>query len=106
MYHPQWGYYAQHHPIGKDGDYITAPEMTQVFGELLALWAYVQWQSKGQHHPVAVIELGPGNGTLMQDFLRTVQRYPDFAEALHVYLLEKEPGLTHATTREIILLPK
>jgi NADH dehydrogenase [ubiquinone] 1 alpha subcomplex assembly factor 7 len=93
LYHPQWGYYAHHNPIGKDGDYITAPEMTQVFGELLALWAYVQWQSKGRHQPVALIELGPGKGTLMQDFLRTLQKYPDFAESLHVYLLEKNPDL-------------
>jgi len=89
LYHPQWGYYAQHDPIGKEGDYITAPEMTQVFGELLALWAYTQWQNKGKPHPLALIELGPGKGTLMQDFLRVAQKYSDFMEVLHIYLLEK-----------------
>lgn len=93
LYHPQWGYYAQHHPIGKEGDYITAPEITQVFGELLALWAYTQWQNKGKLHPLALIELGPGKGTLMQDFLRVAQQYPAFIEGLHIYLLEKNHRL-------------
>ncbi|MEI8295461.1 MAG: SAM-dependent methyltransferase [Alphaproteobacteria bacterium] len=101
LYHPQWGYYAQHNPIGGHGDYITAPEMTQVFGELLALWAYVQWQNKGCPHPFALIELGPGNGTLMQDALRIIQRYPDFAAAAHVYLLEKNQHLRNQQQQKL-----
>lgn len=70
LYDPKEGYYAQKSPIGRDGDYITAPEMTQVFGEVIALWLVDLWQ-QANRPPFHLIEMGPGRGTLMADILRT-----------------------------------
>ncbi len=71
LYDPQDGYYHQKVPIGRRGDYITAPEMTQVFGEVIALWFVDLWNQAGQPIPFHLVEIGPGRGTLMADILRT-----------------------------------
>lgn len=71
LYDPHEGYYARKIPIGRQGDYITAPEMTQVFGEVIALWLADLWQQAGCPTPFHLIEIGPGRGTLMADILRT-----------------------------------
>ena len=84
-------YYAGHDPFA---DFTTAPEITQVFGELLGLWAAVVWRSMGAPDPVLLVELGPGRGTLMADALRAVRRtVPDFAAALRLHLVETSPRL-------------
>jgi len=70
LYDPQEGYYATKVPMGRTGDYITAPEMTQVFGEVIAGWLIDIWQQAGSPNPFHLIELGPGRGTLMADILR------------------------------------
>src|SRR5665809_150534 len=75
---PDVGYYATRHPIGAHGDFITAPEISQIFGELLGLWAVAVWQSMGAPKPIVVAELGPGRGTLMTDALRAWRSRPDF----------------------------
>lgn len=93
LYHPEWGYYTTQIPIGRDGDYITAPEMTQVFGELIGLWAYVQWEQQDQPSDLFLIELGPGRGTLMADILRVAKHYPDFHKSLRIYLVEQSTCL-------------
>ena len=65
------GYYVTRQPIGKDGDFITAPEISQMFGELIGMWAAAIWQTMGEPRAVAVVaELGPGRGTLLADALR------------------------------------
>ncbi|HCL63226.1 MAG TPA: methyltransferase, partial [Rhizobiales bacterium] len=64
---PRSGYYPSRQPIGSDGDFITAPEVSQIFGELLGLWAVAVWQSMGEPGQAIVAELGPGRGTLMAD---------------------------------------
>ena len=71
LYDPTDGYYATKVPIGRSGDYITAPEMTQVFGEVIALWLIDIWHQAGRPIPFHLIEIGPGRGTLMADILRT-----------------------------------
>jgi NADH dehydrogenase [ubiquinone] 1 alpha subcomplex assembly factor 7 len=79
-------YYARHDPYA---DFTTAPEITQVFGELLGLWAAVIWASMGRPAPVLLAEAGPGRGTLMRDALRAIrQTAPDFAAALQLHLIE------------------
>ncbi|MBC7634981.1 MAG: SAM-dependent methyltransferase [Acetobacteraceae bacterium] len=84
-------YYAAHDPYG---DFTTAPEISQVFGELLGLWAAVVWQGMGAPDPVLLVECGPGRGTLMADALRAIRRMaPDFAAALRVHLVETSPRL-------------
>ena len=88
LWHPQWGYYATHSPVGAYGDFITAPEISQVFGELIGLWLADLWQRSGAPDPVIVCELGPGKGTLMADLLRAAATVPAFRRAIHVHLVE------------------
>ncbi len=84
-------YYATHDPFA---DFTTAPEISQVFGELLGAWAAVTWAAMGRPAPVALLEFGPGRGTLMADALRAVRAVaPDFAAALHLHLVESSPRL-------------
>lgn len=87
------GYYATRTVIGAKGDFVTAPEISQVFGELLGLWCGVVWQGMGAPGRVRLIELGPGRGTLMQDVLRVARKVPGFYDALDVHLVEAHPGL-------------
>jgi NADH dehydrogenase [ubiquinone] 1 alpha subcomplex assembly factor 7 len=84
-------YYANHDPFA---DFTTSPEITQVFGEVLGLWAAVMWEAMGQPDPVLLVECGPGRGTLMADALRAVaQAAPGFRAALRVHLVETSPRL-------------
>jgi SAM-dependent MidA family methyltransferase len=87
-------YYASRDPYV---DFTTAPEISQVFGELLGLWAAVVWDMMGRPDPVILAEAGPGRGTLMADALRAVRAVaPDFAAALRLHLLETSPRLRQA----------
>ena len=84
-------YYATHDPFA---DFTTAPEISQVFGELLGLWAAVTWRTLGAPSPVSLVEAGPGRGTLMVDALRAITRAaPEFRAAATVHLIETSPRL-------------
>lgn len=74
-------------------DFVTAPEISQMFGELLAAWAITVWQEMGSPEKVALVELGPGRGTLMEDALRVMQSIPGFLEAADIHLVETSPLL-------------
>ena len=91
--HPKHGYYATHDPIGAAGDFITAPEISQMFGELAGLWAAEVWALMGSPAPLRLIELGPGRGTLMADALRAAQVSREFQAALDIHLVEISPAL-------------
>ena len=86
--HPEYGYWRRPDTIGKSGDFITAPEISQVFGELIGVWCAVVWQSMGSPAPLRLIELGPGHGTLMRDALRSARVVPSFLSAITVHLVE------------------
>jgi NADH dehydrogenase [ubiquinone] 1 alpha subcomplex assembly factor 7 len=90
LLHPQFGYYQRAtEKIGRGGDFITAPEVSPVFGELVSLWFLVQWRDWLQSpDQVQLIELGPGRGTLMATILATAKQFPEFYQALQVQLLE------------------
>ncbi len=90
---PEHGYYRNRAAIGRDGDFITAPEISQVFGELIGLWCAVVWQSLGAPSRVRLVELGPGRGTLMRDALRAARADPAFHSALDVRLVETNETL-------------
>ena len=90
---PQHGYYAKGAPIGAAGDFITAPEISQVFGELIGLWCVAAWQALGAPDPVILAELGPGRGTLMADALRAQRVAPGFAAARRLHLVETGEAL-------------
>ncbi|SDB53714.1 SAM-dependent methyltransferase, MidA family [Belnapia rosea] len=90
-------YYAGRDPFGQAGDFTTAPEISQAFGECLGLWAVVTWQMMGAPAPVRLVELGPGRGTLMADALRAVgEVMPAFRAAVEVHLVETSPTLRAA----------
>jgi SAM-dependent MidA family methyltransferase len=91
--HPEHGYYTTREPFGAAGDFTTAPEISQMFGELIGLWAAVTWQSLGMPSRVVLAELGPGRGTLMADLLRAAATVPPFLAALDVWLVETSPRL-------------
>ena len=91
--HPVHGYYTTRDPLGRGGDFITSPEVSQVFGELLGLWAASAWHQMGQPENVRLVELGPGRGTMMLDALRAMQVVPAFRAAIVVHLVEISPAL-------------
>lgn len=91
--HPEHGYYRRRDPLGISGDFTTAPEVSQMFGELLGAWCVIAWKAIGSPAPFALVELGPGRGTLMRDALRATSRAADFHAALSVHLVETSPAL-------------
>ncbi len=91
--HPEHGYYRTRDPFGVHGDFTTAPEISQVFGELLGLWCAVTWRQMGAPDPVRLVELGPGRGTLMADALRAAATVPEFHAAADIHLVETSPAL-------------
>jgi len=94
--HPQYGYYVTRDPLGAHGDFVTAPEISQMFGELIGVWMVAVWQQMGSPENVRVVELGPGRGTLMSDALRAAKVVGDFHAALVVHLVEISPKLQQA----------
>jgi NADH dehydrogenase [ubiquinone] 1 alpha subcomplex assembly factor 7 len=90
---PDFGIYTVGRPFGAAGDFVTAPEISQIFGELIGLWCAVVWRRMGAPAPVRLAELGPGRGTLMADALRAIAGVPGFRAALDLHLIETGPAL-------------
>ena len=90
---PEHGYWRKAASIGANGDFITAPEISQVFGELIGLWAAVTWQIMGSPSPVRLVELGPGRGTLMRDAVRAAKAVSQFRAAADLHLVEMSAPL-------------
>lgn len=93
LHHPTHGYYAKAPAIGGDADFITAPEISQMFGEIVAAWCVDLWYQMGCPSPFNLVELGPGRGTLMVDILKIFAQVPELWEGLHVYLIERNETL-------------
>ena len=103
LYDPQSGYYMKGDPFGEKGDFITAPEVSQIFGELIGLWFVQVWEDRGRPKPFHFVELGPGRGTLMADMLRAVKVRPAFLEAAQISLIETSPALREIQQRTLQL---
>ncbi len=93
LLHPQHGYYATRDPFGAAGDFTTAPEISQMFGELIGLCLAQCWMDQGRPSSFTLAELGPGRGTLMADALRAAASVPGFAESARLHLVEASPTL-------------
>ncbi|MDZ7711104.1 MAG: SAM-dependent methyltransferase [Roseovarius sp.] len=93
LMHPEHGYYATRDPFGTAGDFVTAPEISQMFGELIGLCLAQSWLDQGAPAPFVLAELGPGRGTLMADLLRATRGVPGFHDALRLHLVEASPAL-------------
>jgi NADH dehydrogenase [ubiquinone] 1 alpha subcomplex assembly factor 7 len=98
---PKYGYYMRRDPLGARGDFITAPEISQMFGELIGLWAIAVWKLMGEPESVRLIELGPGRGTMMVDALRAAYAMPGFRKAVAVHFVEISPSLEERQRRAL-----
>lgn len=96
LLHPEHGYYVTRDPLGADGDFTTAPEVSQMFGELLGLCLAQSWLDQGRPALFTLAELGPGRGTLMADMLRATRHVPGFHAAFRLHLVEASPTLRAA----------
>jgi len=88
LHHPTHGYYRTRDPLGAGGDFVTAPELSQAFGEVIGAWLARAWLDLGQPTPFRLVELGPGRGTLLEDVLRATRRVPGFHDGLRLHLVE------------------
>ena len=99
--HPEHGYYRHATPIGRSGDFTTAPEISQMFGELLGLWCVETWTRMGAPAPFVLAEFGPGRGTLMADALRAARVRPAFLDAMRLHLIETSAPLRAAQAERL-----
>src|SRR6516162_11946594 len=99
--HPQHGYYVGRDPLGAAGDFITAPEISQMLGELIGLWMASVWRQMGAPENFRIVELGPGRGTLLDDALRATKAVPGFRQAAVVHLVEISPALRQVQERRL-----
>ena len=102
---PEYGYYRTASPLGGGGDFITAPEISQIFGELIGLWAGEVWRTMGEPKPFRLLELGPGRGLLMADALRALRVLPRFLDAVSVCLIETSAPLRSAQQAALASAP-
>ena len=88
LYDKKFGYYMKKNPFGKKGDFITSPMVSNLFGEMLAIWCVAFWENLGKPSKIIVVELGPGDGTLCSDLLKTFKKFKNFYDSLEINLLE------------------
>jgi len=93
---PVKGYYTTKEKVlGAQGDFITSPEVSQMFGECIGIWIVHEWKKMGKVQPLQIVELGPGHGTLMKDILKTIDKLtPEEMKHLQIHLVETSPNLT------------
>ncbi len=102
LFDPDHGYYSTREPFGRGGDFVTAPEVSQMFGELVAIWMISAWQAAGSPENFAFAEIGPGRGTLMADMLRTLRKSETgFPGRGHIYMIETSPRLTDVQKKRL-----
>ena len=101
LHDPQLGYYATRPALGAEGDFLTAPLVSQMFGEMIAGWVHAVWERMGAPERLALIELGPGDGTLMSDILRALRAASQLSEALDVWLVETSAPLRELQARRV-----
>lgn len=102
---PMAGFYATKDPLSAGGDFVTAPEISQMFGELLGLWAAEVWGQMGAPDPVRLIEVGPGTGRMMSDVLRAARAAPGFLDSASLHLIEASAALKMVQGRTLASAP-
>jgi NADH dehydrogenase [ubiquinone] 1 alpha subcomplex assembly factor 7 len=102
LMHPQYGYYQKKQPFGQKGDFITAPEISQIFGELIGIWVVSVWQQMGEPKNIHLVELGPGRGTLMDDILRATRMLKHFGSIVKVHLVEQSIALKRVQQERLL----
>eukprot|EP01125_Pyxidicula_operculata_P021870 TRINITY_DN8711_c0_g1_i1.p1 TRINITY_DN8711_c0_g1~~TRINITY_DN8711_c0_g1_i1.p1 ORF type:complete len:518 (+),score=109.50 TRINITY_DN8711_c0_g1_i1:206-1555(+) len=97
---PRYGYYMNRDVFGTKGDFITSPEISQMFGELIGVWCVAMWQKMGSPTSFRLVELGPGRGTLMKDIVRAAKRFPRFYSSMSVHFVEISPHMRVTQARQ------
>ena len=88
LYEKKFGYYMKNNPFGKEGDFVTSPLISNLFGEMLAVWCVAFWEHIGRPNKFLLVELGPGDGSLCQNLIKTFKQFEDFYNSLNINLLE------------------
>ncbi|MEE2999331.1 MAG: SAM-dependent methyltransferase [Pseudomonadota bacterium] len=101
LFNPEYGYYMVGDPLGKKGDFVTAPEISQMFGELIGLWCLDIWKKMGSPVKINLVELGPGRGTLLVDSLRAISNFQPFISAINIHIVETSPNLIKRQKRNL-----
>ena len=89
LYDKKFGYYMKKNPFGENGDFITSPLISNLFAEMLAIWCVAFWEHLGKPRKIAIVELGPGDGSSCSDLLKTFKKFNNFYNCLQINLLEK-----------------
>ena len=101
LYDNKFGYYASNQPFGLKGDFTTAPKISILFSEIIAIWIITCWESFGKPKNFNVVELGPGDGSLMNILLRSFKKFPEFNAVKKVFLFEKSNYLKRIQKKKI-----
>ena len=101
LYDKKFGYYTSRNPIGKKGDFITAPKISNLFSEMIAVWIVTCWESVGKPKNFNIVELGPGDGSLTNILLRSFKKFPEFNLIKKLFLFEKSDFLKKIKKKEI-----
>ena len=101
LYDKKFGYYTSQMPFGKKGDFITSPKISNLFSEIIAIWIITCWESFGKPKNFNVVELGPGDGSLMNILLRSFKKFPEFNAVKKVFLFEKSNYLKRIQKKKI-----
>ena len=99
--HPHHGYYIKQNPLGQAGDFITAPEISQMFGEMIGIWVADIWLKMQRPSPFLLVECGAGRGTMMEDLLRATRSVPGLHAALEIYIIETSPYLRNIQKQKL-----
>ena len=102
LYDEQDGYYSKKNPFGKDGDFITAPQISILFNEMIAIWIIALWEQFDKPKEFNVIELGPGDGKLCKTLIHTFKKFPRFYKSINIFLYEKSKTLQKIQKKNII----
>ena len=101
LYDKKFGYYMKNSPFGKDGDFVTAPSVSVLFSEMLAIWFVAYWEHIGKPSKFLIVELGPGDGTLCRNLINTFKQFKNFYKALEINLLEISSKLKKIQKKKI-----
>ncbi|KAK6798689.1 hypothetical protein RDI58_006392 [Solanum bulbocastanum] len=103
---PKAGFYIHRDVFGAEGDFITSPEVSQMFGEMVGVWAMCLWEQMGQPKKINLVELGPGRGTLLADLLRGASKFRNFTDSLHIHMVECSPTLKKLQYQNLMCINK
>ncbi len=101
LYEPNIGYYTNKIPFGRQGDFITAPTISNLFSEIITVWVVSVWEKLGKPKNFNFVELGPGDGSLAKVFINTIKKFPDLNNSINIFLYEKSDLLKSVQKKKV-----